>query len=290
VTTLADGTFSAPEPIGTVEPVVPLKPEPKPGETPTEARKPEELFAEYKTTLDAQAKELKKLQETVSAYDEDRKRREADERLRSITQPEPQPEPQPVVPPAGPDDFDWGNPLKSIESRARKIAQEELEKKEKAQAEYQKKVYAETAARNFFSTKDRVYRSNPELFAGIESDVEAVITQGFRGGNINADAVGQDKTWETAAAMIAYEKGDIDRLMKVKRQKIEPMKDVASGAIPGQVKDQTKSAQTQNIELDEAAKEYMKQRGMTYEQALEAIRYARENAYSMTSPTTIGSR
>ncbi len=292
MTTLADGILSSPEAIGSTEPVVPLKQEPKPGETPTEAKKPEELFAEYKAALDAQAKELKKLQETVSAYDEDRKRREADERLRSITQPEPQPEPQPVVPPAGPDDFDWGNPLKSIEARARKIAQEELEKKDKAQAEYQKKMDGQRAAQNFFATRERVFKKNPELFAGYEDELSRTMTVGYQTGAMTADMIGNDDAWETGALMLAKKQGDKKKIEAYFKgsQSIEPMRDLGSGAIPGQVKDQTKSTQTQNIELDETAKEYMKQRGMTYEQALEAIKYARENAYSMTSPTTIGSR
>ncbi len=285
------GAFTQ-EAIGVAEPVVPEKPLEKPGEPPIAAKKPEELLKDYETQLVAQAKKLNELTERFTAIDEERKRREAEDRLRYITQPE-TPEPVGKVeapPPTGPDDFDWGKPVATIDQRARKIFQEEQEKREKAQVEYQKKVYAETATRNFFTTKDRVYRNNPELFAGIEGEVEAVITQGFRGGNINADAVGNDKTWETAAAMIAYEKGDIDRLAKVKRPKIEAMKDTGSGAIPGQVKE-TKSTQMLDVNLDdEMIQEYMKQRGITREKAIELIKYARDNSYSMTDRVATGSR
>lgn len=289
--TAFDGAL-AQETVGTVEPVAPEKPLEKPEETPIVAKKPEELYAETKALIDAQAKELKKLQETIGVYDEDRKRREAEDRLRYITQPEtPEPVGKVETPPPGPEDFDWGNPLKSIESRARKIALEEMGKKEKTNAEYQKKMDGQRAAQNFFATKDRVFKKNPELFTGYEDELSRTMTIGYQTGALTADMIGNDETWETGALMLAKKQGDrkkIEAYFKI--APIEAMKDTGSGAIPGQVKE-AKSTKTIDVDFDdEAIREYMKQRGITREQAIELIKYARDNSYVISSRETIGSR
>lgn len=288
--TALDGSLTAQEPIGTVEPVVPSEQLTKPEETQV-AKKPEELYAETKALIDAQAKELKKLQETIGVYDEDRKRREAEDRLRYITQPETPPEKPAVVPQVGPEDFDWGKPVATIDQRARKIFQEEQEKAKKTEAEYNKKMDGQRAAQNFFATKDRVFKKNPELFTGYEDELSRTMTIGYQTGALTADMIGNDETWETGALMLAKKQGDRKKIEAYfKSAPIEGMKDTGSGAIPGQVKE-TKSTKTIDVDFDdEAIREYMKQRGITREQAIELIKYARDNSYVMSAPTSIGSR
>jgi len=289
-----EGIFAGNEPVGTVEPTKPPESEQKPEEKVETAKKPEDLFAEYKTVLEAQAKQLKKLEETISAYDAERKQREADERLRYITQHEPEKEPvgeakpQPQI---GPNDFDWGNPLKSVAAEARKIAQEELARKEKADTEYRKKMEDDRAGREFYAARDRVYKKSPKLFSGIEDEIEKTIALGYRGGAMNADMVGNDETWETGALMIAKKRGDKERIKAYfeSTPEIEPMKDTGTGVIPGQVKE-SKSKQSPVIELDEMGKEYARQRGLTDEQAAERIKYARDNSYTTAPAETIGRR
>ena len=159
-------------------------------------------------------------------------------------------------------EFDYENPIKSMDTYLEhKLSKE----REKMQHESNRRMVLETQQR-FERGKRTAYETNPRLFKGIEKDVEGVVFQSVRSGIVQPWEVDDPKTWETAATVLAASRKDYSRLMPDKVTPVSPT--------PTETPSYSRSASSGDIEvtLDEADKTWAKEQNITEEQAKEIIK------------------
>lgn len=71
-------------------------------------------------------------------------------------------------------------------------------------------VAAETAKRNFVSGRDRAMRETPGLFQGLERQVSDSVSQAYKDKLLTPDQLNDPKTWQLAAQMVRWERGEYD--------------------------------------------------------------------------------
>ena len=248
------------------EPLVTDKP-------PVEVAKPKEK--EGGDELKKREKELEDLKREVSDLREQRRRDEDNERLESVrrelykTGHEEPKKPVDEDAPISDETFDYQKPLTSM----KKFLEHEQRKAREVQDVYNKQMYLEVARNNYAVGRSQsvlAEEKNP-IFDGIEQVVENSIYNAFMGGKMSADDLRDPKTWEGAALLIRYGRGELDKITAAKEKITPPKADV--GELPGASKKPVKGVE--DIELDEKSYEIMRKMSLTKEQALEIIREER---------------
>jgi len=155
--------------------------------------------------------------------------------------------------------FDYMKPDESV----KKIVEGMLKSKD-TRAEAEKlNDQAQEAKSNFYEGKAAALSGNPELYEGIEKQVEAAVYQGYRAGLINYRKLNKPKTWERVAKLIHMDAGNLDALKKT----IEPMKPT----VTEDPTSTTKKTKEPSYDFDEKSRRIMKDFGMDEEEAVKRL-------------------
>lgn len=93
---------------------------------------------------------------------------------------------------------------------AAKIALAMREYDRQMDAQRQAYTAAETAKRNFVSGRKAAFDSTPGLFEGLENQVSEAVAQAYRDKLLTTDQLLEPKTWQLAAQMARWDKGEYD--------------------------------------------------------------------------------
>jgi hypothetical protein len=131
------------------------------------------------------------------------------------------------------------------------------------QAQEQQRIMSEAQV-NYLEGREAAMGQNPELFEGIEADVETAIRQSFASRIISPAMLRSPKTWNMAAKVLRIERGEDDKLAT--RRSVKPV----GVEKPGR----SASIEDDEIILDEQDRKEMREQGWTEKEAKENIRYA----------------
>jgi hypothetical protein len=142
-----------------------------------------------------------------------------------------------------------------------------MERRDKQSKEYEKQVQFETAKRNYMSGYNRAIKSNPDIYDGIQKDVQDIMYTSFASGRLNAEDLADERVWEKTAQLVWLDKGNFDKLVK---KPIEPVKAMDTGNIPNPIRE-TPAGGNKSYNFDEKTYELMKAFKITEEQAKQII-------------------
>ena len=130
-------------------------------------------------------------------------------------QAQPQAQPQTPVPPMGLP-FDPSRVVTEEEfvqnpiAASAKIALAMREYDKAVEAQRQSFLTAEAAKRNFVAGRHQAFTSTPGLFQGLETQVADAVAQAYKDKLLTADQLLDAKTWQLAAQMVRWERGEYD--------------------------------------------------------------------------------
>jgi len=208
------------------------------GEQKTTVETAEDKLKRYETLLGKATSELDEVKRRLTGFEETRKRETWEDKWKALTSTPTEPPEQryPERPPEqkpGLGEFDYYNPVDSIDRIVSKRLESELSKREKTNQEYSKKVYYETGKSNFVRGYQGAIKSNPDLFKGIDEAIAGAILESFNQGKLGPNDVGNPEIWESLA--VAYRwKNDKDFFKG--GGGIQGMANVGGTATPSQVK------------------------------------------------------
>lgn len=106
----------------------------------------------------------------------------------------------------------YDNPLPLVTQ----VIQRELKKDKDSREKGEKEREYQRASMNFATGRSRSMKDNPELFKGIERQLEQGMWGYYQKGNVTADELRDSKTWENGARMIHMANEDYDRIVPPK--------------------------------------------------------------------------
>ena len=166
-------------------------------------------------------------------------------------------QPAPIAPQPE-DEFDFGQPLKTVDKR--------IEKKfsdfEKRMNAMNQKRYADESEAAFNRTKPMAYSQEPELYRGIEREVENGLFNAWKGGSITKDSLSDPRIWHMAAVVIREGRGE-GELIPRKRQVSAPASEKPS---------QARRTEEEPITFDDDDRQFIKEWGISREQAEKAMK------------------
>jgi len=133
-------------------------------------------------------------------------------------------EPPPEVP--GPR-FDFDNPEESVDKRVEK----KLQTWAAQQKQYQQQQEHYEATQNFMRGRSAAIQRNPELYEGIEKEVENAVWQGYRGGIVSKWDLSNETAWEDTAWLIHKRNKNWDKLVPPKQPPVSPTQTDTPGGI-----------------------------------------------------------
>jgi hypothetical protein len=145
--------------------------------------------------------------------------------------------------------FDYDNPVPSV----RQVVQTEFQRyEEKRKKEEQEREYKEATV-NYATGRNVALKGNPDLFRGIEKQVEQGVWQAYQGKWVGSHDLRDSKTWENAARLIHMNNEDYDRLVP---PKVKPVSSTPTET-PSAAKTEPPEEEAPNIELDDFGKEML---------------------------------
>ena len=148
--------------------------------------------------------------------------------------------------------FDYDNPLPSVEQVFEKKFKEYEGKRQKAEQERDYK----DATVNYATGRNVALKGNPDLFQGIEKQVEQGVWQAYQGKWVGSQDLRDAKTWENAARLIHMNNENYDRLVP---PKVTPVSSTPTER-PSTAKTELSEEEAPNIELDDFGKELLAHR------------------------------
>lgn len=142
--------------------------------------------------------------------------------------------------------FNYDNPLPSI----REVVQLELKKERETRGKTEKEQEYKRASMNFATGRSKAMKDNPELFGGIENQLEKGMWQYYQNGNVTVDELRDSKTWENGARMIHMSNEDYERIVP---PKVKPVSSTPTEKPSAAKTDLPDEAPT--LELDDFGKE-----------------------------------
>lgn len=244
----------------------------------------DEKLKKFESLLGKVSSENDELKRRLAGFEETRKRETWEDKWKALTTPPPteQPEPQryqerPPEQKPGLGEFDYYNPVDSIEKIVSKRLESELTKREKTNQENQKRAYYEVGQSNFVRGYQGAVKTNPDLFKGIDEVIAGSILESFRAGKLGANDLGNPDIWESLA--VAYRwKNDRDYFKG--GGGIQGMANVGGTATPAQVKAPEAKPVVSDSELESpslrAIIDNLPSVGGSLEKAKELIEYERK--------------
>jgi hypothetical protein len=148
--------------------------------------------------------------------------------------------------------FNYDNPLPSIQE----VVQRELKKDREAREKTEKEREYQRASMNFATGRSKAMKDNPDLFRGIERQLEQGMWGYFQKGNVTSDELRDPETWENGARMIHLANKAYDRIVP---PKVEPVSSTPT-EVPSAAKPNLPEDEVPNIELDDFGKELIAHR------------------------------
>lgn len=229
-------------------------------------KKPEEIAAAYvgvEEALGRQAEENRRLREFAEWTQGELERVRA-EREMATRQPV-----APVSPPAPLPEIDWTDPAKGVEQIADRKVQEKLNAFVGAIQEARKSE-VRTKAASAWDEGTASIAKNQRLFEGIENEVRDIVFRTYdplvQRGQDASEFYRNPKVWESAAAMIRFNRGEYDRLIPTPA----PTKGMTATATetPGSTRPSNVGS---TVVLDERTRAMARELGITEAQAREYI-------------------
>jgi len=165
--------------------------------------------------------------------------------------------------------FDFTKPASSTLRLAREAVQREIERLRQEQAAQNYASYREYAKKNYELGYTRAYRQDPELFKGIEQDVQNAMYAAFAGNKISAEDLGNEQMWALIARNVRWMRGEED----VRPRRSPSVK--STGNVPSEVKETPPGSSSTDIKFDEKTYQMMKAFGLTEEEAKKIIQEER---------------
>jgi hypothetical protein len=153
------------------------------------------------------------------------------------------PESQPDV------QFNYDNPLPSI----REVVQSELKRDRETRNKADGERENQRASMNFATGRGKAMENNPELFRGVEREVEQGMWQYYKSGRISADELRDPESWENGARIFHLSKKDWDRIAP---PKVEPVSSTPTEK-PNAAKVTSPEEGVSRMELDDFGKEML---------------------------------
>jgi hypothetical protein len=165
--------------------------------------------------------------------------------------------------------FDYDNPVPSVQQ----VVQTELQKYEEKRKKMAEEREYKEATVNYAGGRNAALKSNPDLFRGIERQVEQGVWQAYQGKWVGAHDLKDPKTWENAARLIHMNNEDYDRLVPPKVNPVPP----TPTERPGATKTEPPEEEAPHLELDDFGKELLTHRpeGMSEEDFLKLVQETR---------------
>lgn len=157
-------------------------------------------------------------------------------------------------------EFDFSNPVPQVERIVHNVVGAYEQRRMAAE---QARMMAE-AQMNFAEGRDSVYSQHPELFQGIEREVEQAVGLAFLNKTITAAMLRSPKTWTLAANVLRMERGEGDKISI--RRSVKPVDIEKPGRSSGRDEDE--------IVLTDEDRDEMRRLGFSEKEAKENIRYA----------------
>lgn len=184
-----------------------------------------------------------------------------------------QPPPAPTAPPK-PEEFDWERPAETVKQIVERQVREQMGGFMGA-IQQARVAEVRNKAANSWDEGASTIAKNQRLFEGIEDEVRSVVYQTYdpivqRGGDAS-EYYRDPKVWETAAAMIRYKRGEIDRITgsgTPSKGMSAPTTEVPGGSRP--------SNQGSTIVLDEDTRALMREQGISEGEARDLIELGRK--------------
>ena len=148
--------------------------------------------------------------------------------------------------------FDYDNPLPSVEQVFERKFKEYEGKRQKAE---QERDYRDATV-NYATGRNVALKGNPDLFRGIEKQVEQGVWNAYQGKWVLSPDLRDSKTWENAARLIHINNEDYDRLVP---PKVTPVSSTPTER-PSTAKTELSEEEAPNIELDDFGKELLAHR------------------------------
>lgn len=193
-------------------------PEPKPKDQPPEPTIPKEyegkspadlikMVTDVQKELGGKAKEVGDLRNNLAFSEQ--LRGMAEQRVRMV-QPTQQPEEQKPT-------WDFQEPIESVE----KIVDQRLNARERVAQQYNVQRVREEAQANYAEGRSMSMKRNPELYKGIEREVEDAVYEGFQRGHAKLNDLKSPDAWDIVAKMIHLRDNRIERLQPAAVQPVE---------------------------------------------------------------------
>jgi len=126
--------------------------------------------------------------------------------------------PNPMAPPPQPPQFNYENPMESVQS----VVRGELDRERQVRAHEDRQKYAQEAQSNFEDGKSRAYKSNPKLYKGIENFVENGIKMLYQRGALYKEDLRNEETWNNAARLVRLQRSEFGYLQPDTSQTMTP--------------------------------------------------------------------
>ena len=244
----------------------------------------EESVEDLKKELESLKEKDSKRDKTIESLQHDRdyfegqlRRREQPEKADIFQSDEVKEEPLKEVIPK----WDYEKPAES----AVDIVDARMAKWEENRTTAQRKEQATEAQSAYTEGQRLATRNSPDMFDGIEKEVNALVYASYMKGIIHPRDLRNPETWDTAAQLVHLQNKNFDKL----KSAITPVK-ATSTEEPAQAKSDT--TVTPSVELDyndDEVKDYMKVYDLTREKAEEIIR-EEQKRIAAGDPTDISRR
>jgi len=140
----------------------------------------------------------------------------------------------------------YDNPLPLVRQEIQRELRKDRETRDKTEKEHEYK----RASMNFATGRGKAMKDNPELFSGIENQLEKGMWQYYQNGNVTVDELRDSKTWENGARMIHMANESWDRIVPPKVIPVSPTPTEKPGAA-----EKTPEEEVPKMELDAFGKE-----------------------------------
>ncbi|MCK9597890.1 MAG: hypothetical protein M0R06_02545 [Sphaerochaeta sp.] len=175
-------------------------------------------------------------------------------------------QPQPQMP-----EFDITNPAPYINHLAEQMVEQRLAERLGARdrflQDYQAREnqrIAQEAQINYIEGRDAALNQNPDLFGGIEADVEQAVRNSVKQGIITPAMLRSPRTWIRAAQVLRLERDEVDKIAT--RRPVKPVEVEKPG--------RPSTFSEDDIFLSDADREEMRRFGISEQEAKENIRIA----------------
>jgi hypothetical protein len=161
--------------------------------------------------------------------------------------------------PAPEEEFDYANPKASVE----KLVEKRLNAERQQYLMRQAQENARDAQAGFENAKKVAYRDNPELFKGIERDVEGQLFQAWKMGAADKRMLGDPQTFVAAATLVRLNNGTLGEVYQSRKTVTAPKMETPNS--------RRSADEGDSVVLGRSARKFMEESGMTEKEALEAL-------------------